>query len=151
MVVSEAAGQQQFGRKGKCTQWNAASGHYTVFGPDGTVLVQPQHLQLKSSKPEVKTWNWPKWSHLSKEDCTRYLAHLHCLVHSGFEPKEWYRHELIPCSEKILNLEDQHIWLVFAMLSWAIQKQGCGDFESLGIDCLDPCLGCSASAAGHVA
>ena len=103
MIVSEAAGKLSFGKHGKLT-YGSTSGMYTCATDSGAYHVEPEWVELKSSKAEVLMVKWPKWTQLSKRDLSLMLSHLSCHPEDevGLGPKEW---------SGIPEVEDQNLWL----------------------------------------
>ena len=40
----------------------------------------------------------------------------------GTSPEEWSTHTVLPCPHNKLEMEDQHIWLGWCLLSWCFKK-----------------------------
>ena len=87
VVVSEAAGKLSFG---KLTH-GKTSGKYTLVTDSGSYQVEPEWIELMSSKVAVPRVQWPKWTQLSKRDPKLMLSQMSCNVEAevGLSPEEW--------------------------------------------------------------
>ena len=141
VVVSEAAGRLSFGKQGKIT-YGSTSGMYTCVTDSGSHQVEPEWVELKSSKAAVQRVQWPKWTQLSKRDLNLMLSQLSCNPEAevGLSPKEWSIHTVLPCPKEIPEVEDQHLWLGWALLRWCFDKANVALPEVLGVGCVDPII-----------
>ena len=132
IVVSEAAGKLSFGKQGRTT--HSTSGMYTC--------VTLWWVELKSSKAALLMVKWPKWSQLSKRDLNLVLSQLSCNPEAevGLGPKEWSIHTVLPCPKEIPEVEDQHLWLGWALLRWCFNKANVALPQVLGVNCVGPIL-----------
>ena len=107
IVTSEAAGKLYFAKE-KITFFSEA-GSYTMVTGSGVFQIKPEWLQLKSSK----------WTQLSKNDLKLWLSQMSCNPDDqlGTSPEEWSTHTVLPCPHNKLEMEDQHIWLGWCLLS----------------------------------
>ena len=85
---------------------------------------------------------WPKWSQLSKRDLNLVLSQLSCNPEAevGLGPKEWSIHTVLPCPKEIPEVEDQHLWLGWALLRWCFNKANVALPQVLGVNCVGPIL-----------
>ena len=142
VVTSDAAGKLHFGKEGKLT-FLSDKGFYTMVTTSGVFQIKPEWLQLKSSKPFVARVQWPKWSQLSKNDLKLWLSQLSCNPDDqlGMGPEEWSTHSVLPCPANIPEMEDQHLWFGWCLLSWCFKKANVPQPEEIGVHCIDPILG----------
>ena len=141
VVTSDAAGKLHFGKEGKIT-FKGDKGFYTMVTTSGVFQIKPEWLQLKSSKPFVARVQWPKWSQLSKNDLKLWLSQLSCNPDDqlGMGPEEWSTHTVLPCPANIPEMEDQHLWFGWCLLSWCFKKANVPQPEEIGVHCIDPIL-----------
>ena len=83
-----------------------------------------------------------KWSQLSKRDLNLMLSQLSCNPEAevGLGPKEWSIHTVFPCPKEIPEVEDQHLWLGWALVRWCFNKADVALPEVLGVNCVGPIL-----------
>ena len=62
------------------------------------------------------------------------------LLKDHLSPKERSIHTMLPCPKEILEVEDQHLWLGWALLRWCFDKANVALTEVLGVYCVDPIL-----------
>ena len=141
MVVSEAAGRLSFGKHGKLTHGSTPA-LYICVTDSGAYQVEPEWVEIKSPKAEVLRVKWPKWTQLSKRDLSLMLSQLSCNPEDevGLGPKEWSIHTVLPCPKEIPEVEDQHLWLGWALLRWCFDKANVALPDVLGVHCVDPIL-----------
>ena len=115
---------------------------YICVTDSGAYHVEPEWVELKSSKAEVLRVKWPKWTQLSKRDLSLMLSLLSCNPEDevGLSPKEWSIHTVLPCPKEIPGVEDQHLWLGWALLRWCFDRANVALPEVLGVHCVDPIL-----------
>ena len=141
VIVSEAAGRLSFGKHGKLTHGSTPA-TYICVTDSGAYQVEPEWVEIKTSKAKVLKVKWPKWTQLSKRDLSLMLSQLSCNPEDevGLSPKEWSIHTVIPCPKEIPEMEDQHLWLGWALLRWCFDKANVALPEVLGVHCVDPIL-----------
>ena len=141
VIVSEAAGRLSFGKHGKLTHGSTPA-TYICVTDSGAYQVEPEWVEIKSSKAKVLKVKWPKWTQLSKRDLSLMLSQLSCNPEDevGLSPKEWSIHTVIPCPKEIPEMEDQHLWLGWALLRWCFDKANVALPDVLGVHCVDPIL-----------
>ena len=139
VVVSEAAGALAFGKQGLLT-FVSDKGFYTLVTDKGVFRVRAEWVKEIAEKKQPVPW--PKWSQLSKKDLRLLLSQMNCSVEddNGLAPVEWNRHTVLPFSKTTNELEDQHMWLGWCLLSWAFYRCKLPSFDALGVACSDPIL-----------
>ena len=76
-----------------------------------------------------------KPSSCSRLSCSRInLRQMSCNPEAevGLGPKERSIHTMLPCPKEILEVEDQHLWLGWALLRWCFDKANFALTEVLG-------------------
>ena len=58
----------------------------------------------------------------------------------GLSPDEWSFHTVLPCSEDIPEVEDQHIWFGWCLLNLCFKKAKATEPMMMGVNCVDPLL-----------
>ena len=82
IVTSEAAGKLAFGQDGTAHFWSPSSGRYNILTCSGTFMVLPEEVELKAPQ-KVKTFQWPAFRQLSREEMRLMLQQLYCLPEDG--------------------------------------------------------------------
>ena len=94
---------------------------YTMVTTSGVFQIKPECLQLKSSRPFVARVQWPTVSGASftKNDLKLWLSQLSCNPDDqlGMSPEEWSTHTVLPCPANIPEMEDQHLWFGWCLVS----------------------------------
>ncbi|CAJ1382899.1 unnamed protein product [Effrenium voratum] len=119
IVTSEAAGKLAFGQDGTAHFWSPSSGRYNILTTSGTFMVLPEEVELKVPQ-KVKTFQWPAFRQLSREEMRLMLQQLYCLPEDGLGEVDL----LAGVHKDTVLLEDQHIQMGWSLLSWALQKSG---------------------------
>ena len=81
-------------------------------------MVLPDEVELKVPQ-KVKTFQWPAFRQLSREEMRLMLQQLYCLPEDGLGEVD-----LLAGVHKDTVLLDQHIQMGWSLLSWALQKSG---------------------------
>ncbi|CAJ1378353.1 unnamed protein product [Effrenium voratum] len=92
---------------------------YNILTISGILMVLPEEVELKVPQ-KVKTFQWPAFRQLSREEMRLMLQQLYCLPEDGLGEVDL----LAGVHKDTVLLEDQHIQMGWSLLSWALQKSG---------------------------
>ena len=149
VVVASEAAKYLFGREGSASNFSAAKNQYMVTSDAGNFCADPQWLALKASRPGTDPLKWPKYTQLSKRDMLLMLESIGAVPELGcdIEASQHDSVQVFEASQKIVELDTQHIQMGFSVLRWALAKSSLPSNESSGVYFMEPFLTCNLEVA----